>query len=733
MKSQGFVHFLIRYRWIWLAALLALLLLGGQSLQRALKVNNSLEIWFDANDPALADYQLFQQYFGSDEVVVVLLQAPEGMLTAQRLAAFKRLHKALQELPAVQQVVSAADFEWLEMSALGTRTRPLLQGDGVQISARLERMPALKAQFFNADLSAARLLVQLAADPQMDDKRGELVHLIKTTARLHWPTQNLSFGGVGVVFAALNALTQEQFGFFVGLAYLLMLLLLGWLFRSWRVLAITFGAMLLATLLSLAAYGAQGHQLNLMTVLIPMLILLLCTMDVIHLLFAWYQASGNGAQRLEAAFVQVWRPCLFTTLTTMAGFLALLSSPMAILQQFGLYSAIGIGLSLPITWLLAAVLLPGFSPKQGARQMHLPQSVYQQLVNRPALGWIVVFSLLLVFGWGLTRLKNDTYTLGYLPQTNEAVRHHEAISEHWGPYMPLELWVKSNTPMALTDSANIQSLRHWQKQLQLAGFGEVFGFHTLYEAAATGGDSTATLSQAALQRGQKLLHKHYPALLNTYFNQNAQIGRITIFGDMRSAQQLGTDLQRLQKITTEALGPNISLQPAGYLPLYAKLVPNVTQSQIHSLLWASLAIAILLLLFLRHTKTAAIALFTNAFPLLAMYGLMGWLGIEVDIATASIGAIGLSFCVDDAVHFAAAYRKHRLAAQAPALAMQSAYNRTGNAIFFSSVVLFIGFASMWASPLKTVYLFGFLSCWMIFWALFAQLVLFPMLMARFDR
>jgi predicted RND superfamily exporter protein len=152
-----------------------------------------------------------------------------------------------------------------------------------------------------------------------------------------------------------------------------------------------------------------------------------------------------------------------------------------------------------------------------------------------------------------------------------------------------------------------------------------------------------------------------------------------------------------------------------------------------SLLGAAVVIALLLWLFLQHAQTAAIALFTNAFPLIAMYGLMGWLGIEVDIATASIGAIGLSFCVDDAVHFAAAYRKQRLAQLSPEMAVQAAYQRTGNAIFFSSLVLFGGFASMGFSSLKTVYLFGLLSCWIIFWALFAQLVLFPMLMARFDR
>ena len=72
------------------------------------------------------------------------------------------------------------------------------------------------------------------------------------------------------------------------------------------------------------------------------------------------QASALQALR------NVFQPCLFTMTTTAAGFLALLTSPMAILRNFGLFAALGIALCLGLTFLLGVVLLPLTRPQPRA-------------------------------------------------------------------------------------------------------------------------------------------------------------------------------------------------------------------------------------------------------------------------------------------------------------------------------------------------------------------------------
>ena len=196
---------------------------------------------------------------------------------------------------------------------------------------------------------------------------------------------------------------------------------------------------------------------------------------------------------------------------------------------------------------------------------------------------------------------------------------------------------------------------------------------------------------------------------------------------MMSAAELGRELDKLQKISDRQA---LQLQPTGYLPLYAQLVPYATRSQTYSLLLAALMIALLLLWYFRSWRQMLVVLSTQAFPILGLFGLMGWLNINLDIATASIACIGLSYCVDDSIHFALNYQRHQEKKQDHHTAMIQTLAETGHAILLSSFMLLLGFGIMMFSPLKTVYLFGLLSCIMVLLALISQLVLFGMLQRR---
>jgi len=731
---KALFEILFRTRFYLLVITGILLALSVQPLLRALEVNNSLEIWFHEDAPALQSYRDFNEQFGSDELVVVVATAPNGWLDTKAIAGLKAMSEALESIPEVQHLHSAANTKVLQFTGVGIAGKPLLEGGVKEIQVRLERMPELKAQLFNPDYTATRLLVQFRGDLPMDAIRGDLIEKVKSTAARHWPQNQLAFGGVGVIFSGLNALTEIQFGRFVGLAYLLMLFLLWFLFRSWRVSLLALGTMTLATIFSLALYGAAGHQLNLMTVLIPMVVLLLSTMDVIHLLYAWFRMNATGKSRLEDAFREVSKPCLFTTLTTMAGFLALLFSPMAILQQFGLFSAIGIGLSLVFTWLLAMILLPGFSPKRIPRNLHISVSLSTYTHTRRRLLRPLVVMLVLVFGAGIFQLENDTYTLGYLPDSHEVVVDHHHIADTWGPYMPLELMISTRDGSPLNSGNALKSSIDLHRLIHGAGYTNLFGFTSLYLAGGRAyGHETDSITVAAAPTIERQLKRHYPDLWEAYMNEQASVGRVTLFGDMRTAGELDQDMKTLMEKINAQTDRNLLVEPAGYLPLYAELVPYVTSSQVRSLLLAALFIGLLMWVYFKRWKLALIALCTNAFPLLGMFGLMGWLGIHIDIATASIGAIGLSFCVDDAIHFTAAWQNLRKNGKSAQEAIDGAYRSTGKAIVFSSLVLCAGFSVMLFSPLKTVFLFGMLTCVMVVLALFAQLVVFPWLVGAVDN
>ena len=262
-------------------------------------------------------------------------------------------------------------------------------------------------------------------------------------------------------------------------------------------------------------------------------------------------------------------------------------------------------------------------------------------------------------------------------------------------------------------------------QLEAAGFAPQIGLPQLVDLTARQyGAKTpeAVAGKAAISLAT--LKTNFGQWLDLYYDEESETARLTVFGEMMSAGKLGDNIG---EIRTLSAGAPVTVQPAGYLPLYAQLVPYATESQVVSLAMAALLIGVLLWVYFRSFAQMIVVLATQIFPLAGMFGLMGWFGIELDIATASIACIGLSYCVDDSIHFALGYRRHRRGGASHEESMVSTLSHTGHAIVLSSFMLMLGFACMLFSPLKTVYLFGLLSCIMVALALVSQLLLFGFL------
>jgi predicted RND superfamily exporter protein len=756
------------HRWRYpLLGLLALALgLLWPGVRAAVAVDNSLRIWFLEGDPALRSYRVFQQHFGNDEVVIVAVRdSAQTLLTPANQRRLDELSAALAALPTVRSVLGPASARTVGGGLAGTT--PLLAAglDSARLRQALAGQPTLRGQLFSPDFRTARLLVTLRNLPDFDAQRGGVLGQVRgVVGRYFAPGRTAWLGGVGVVYARLNELSQRDFGFFLGVGYLLMFGLLWLLYRRWVWLLYALGIVATATYLTLGIYGVLGYRLNLLTVLLPVVIILLGLMDALHIINEVQQlaarpvaglagASAADRQRQLAllALREMLVPCAATMLTNVAGFLALLSSPMPILRTFGVFAGLGIAFCLVLTFLLGVWLLPltPVAPLPAGTTPHLQQNLSTKtgaalgrlygwvLSHRRVLGLVSV-GLVLAFGAGLPRLRADTYTLGYFPAHDPVVQEHEAISQHWGAYMPLELLVRPRPGLALYSPEVVQATEALADSLRrLPGVGRVFGFTSLYRAGletrlGPGRRTQAALtSHAALRLTHERLAADYPDLLAQLEDSAGRTGRLTLAGPMLSARQLARQTAVVQQLAQRVLGPVATAEPAGYQPLYAAITQYVTQSQTSSLLWSFGVVLGLVWVLVGSLRLALLTVLPNLFPVLVVLGFMGWAGIALDTATASIAAIVLSLSVDDTVHFVHHYRRQRQAL-GPAAARLATITHVGPAIILTGAILFGGYAFMALGSLKTVQLFGLLTAVSIVGAMFGELIIFPLLLARFD-
>jgi len=794
------IDLLHRLRYPLLAALALAMVLLWPGVRAAVAVDNSLSIWFLEGDPALRSYRAYQQRFGNDEVVVVVVRdSARTLLTPTNQRRLAALSAALGRLPAVRSVLGPAAAR-RPAGGLGGTTPLLAAGlDSAALRQALARQPTLRDQLFSPDFRTARLLVTLRQLPDFDQRRGAVLTAVRGVAGRYFALGRAAWlGGVGVVYARLNELSQRDFGFFLGVGYLLMFVVLAALYRRAAWVLYALGIVATATYLTLGVYGALGYRLNLLTVLLPVVIILLGLMDALHVLNEVQQLTALPPTPAQAALLPAQRrrqlalhalremlfPCAATMLTNVAGFLALLSSPMPILRTFGLFAGLGIACCLGLTFLLGVWLLPmgSFELRVKSEELRMgdeavvgkagtgaPGSSPTLLPHKPLIfnsslltlnsslrtgaalgrlyGWVLghrksltlaSLGLIVFFAAGLPRLRADTYTLGYLPARDPVVQEHQAIERYWGPYLPLELLVHPGPGRALNSPEVVRASQRLADSLaRLPDLGRVFGLPTLYraglEARLGPRRALAALGSAGALR---LTHEHlaadYPELLRLVEDSAGRTGRLTVAGPMLSARQLSRQMAAVRRLARRVLGPAATVEPAGYPPLYVAITQYVTSSQISSLLWSFGVVLGLVWALVRSLRLALLTVLPNLFPVLVVLGFMGWAGIALDTATASIAAIVLSLSVDDTVHFIHHYRRQRRRL-GPAAARLATITHVGPAIVLTGAILFSGYAFMTLGSLKTVQLFGLLTAISIVGAMFGELIIFPLLLARFDR
>jgi predicted RND superfamily exporter protein len=717
----------------------------SSGVKRALTLDNSLSVWFLKDDPMVTNYHKFQERFGNDEVVICVVNDSSGLLAHEHIAQFIDVTHALLALPDVASVIGPGSVQVLQPVLLQHTMKELMnRANSIEsIQAKLDTFSLIKHQFFTHNYQSARFIITLKKQNDFDNRRDAILEQIKQTIHQHLPPDETYFGGIGIIYAGLNKLSQQDFGFFLLLGYGVMFCLILIIYRKPLLLIYALGTVGLSTYITLGIYGAFGLQLNLMTTLLPIIFVLVGIMDITHILNEQSLISDQLKTRKEIAFQslnQLFKPGLFNSLTTAAGFLSLLTSPMLILRTFGLFAAIGILFCFFFTYLLGVIFLPYQSASRNVSVSIGPQlvAIVQHVLDRRRSYHILCFVILLIGLAGIYVLKNDTYTLGYFPSDNKVVTDHRQMEKLWGAYLPIDFLIEPDINKKLNDRTIVQNAMAFSDSVQtLSKVDDVFGFHTVY---LIGLQQYHPLhyqrlinSQGALDLASKNAIRYYPNLMNNFVHDSSQTGRITFFGKMTSAVELQNSVDSVNRFATLTFGKNANVSPTGYQPMYATITQYVTSSQTYSLFSASVLIFALLWLFLRDIKLAFLAVVSNYFPIVVMLGIMGLAGINLDTATSSIAVIVLSICVDDTVHYMYKYKDLRAHGLNPTEARMRTTLHIGPAVIITGLLLFCGYAFMMLGSLQTVKLFGALTAIAIAAGLFGEFIVLPLLLERFDR
>ncbi len=274
----------------------------------------------------------------------------------------------------------------------------------------------------------------------------------------------------------------------------------------------------------------------------------------------------------------------------------------------------------------------------------------------------------------------------------------------------------------------INQVHNYLKELEQIG--SVQSFATLLETAKILNHNKNLDSVEIAILYKKLPQKYREIILSPYVNISYNQTRFsTRIVDSNEELRRNTLLQKISEDLNHMIDPKVAtVQLSNLMVLYNNMLQSLFKSQITTL---SLVLLILFMMFLalfRSVKLTLIALTVNIIPIGIIFGFMGWLYIPLDIMTITIAAIAMGIGVDDTIHYIHRFKREYEKDAVYTKVMRRTNNSIGNAMYYTSLTVIIGFSILVLSNLIPTIYFGLLTMLVMAAALISNLILLPKLL-----
>jgi predicted RND superfamily exporter protein len=675
------------------------------------------------DDPDIRFYEHARAIFGNDESLLVVLRHPD-LFTPDGLELLKRLTERLAQVEGVRTTSSLANALDIRAADGAVKIEPIFDAvpQDPEALARVREAalsnPIFAGNLVSADGTAAAIQLQLR--PGLSDaeyaRRGtsrEIERIAREVAGSH----DVWVSGAPHIKVAQVETQMRELRHFMPAIFAVLAVVLAAAFRTARGVVLPLLTVGIALLWTMGVAAWLGRPLNLVTVLVPPL------MTIVGLSYGVYVVSGyydELARRpdtpphalLVAALREVSLPVALAALTTLVGFLSMLSSPMRAVREFALLSLVGVGASLVASLTFAPAALALLRRPRRLAAGTRPGSLFARLAERIARfdlerrhvvfgAWaaLAVVSLALA-----TQLRVASDSIRAFRPDVPVRRDFEAINAALGGANRFDIVVDGASADAFHEPANLralESLQAWlEEQPEIGATTSVVEFVKLLNRGFGTDAGAGLVIPDDRQLVGQLLFFGASDQLEGYIDGARQLAKIDVRTSVVDSGELGELLARIEARLAELPRP-LSARVTGNRIVIQSLVDDIVTSQIWSL-GSALAViwAILSLQFL-SVRVGLLALIPNAVPLVVFFGALGLTGIPLNLGTSLIAPMVLGISIDDTIHYMSHFRDHAKRLADEKQATVHVLRSTGRPMTYTALSLCLGFVVLTASDLAT--------------------------------
>lgn len=411
----------------------------------------------------------------------------------------------------------------------------------------------------------------------------------------------------------------------------------------------------------------------------------------------------------------VWAPIFWCAVTGAIGYGALMTSDVVPIRQFGaILASCTLVAALLVMVLSPIAMLPPFRLEVSVRfgSNSWVAAAMNRLIARvhrhPGSIVLGVIVIVLPITSGLFRLSYESNYINLFRSETRVVRDYRFVESRLGGIGLVQMIVpigKELDPEAMGRFHDLSKSLEAGTASGPSGIVQVISPATVLDPDGRLAELPQDAQSRTLAAKLDLIAASPQAgLLKGFWNAETRQARVLVrLLEQQPAARKAAIFRRALAGAKARFGPEASLTGLSYL--MTKTTESIIVTQWNTFLWSVLGILLMLTIALRGPVLAALALLPTLLAVGLVLGLMGWLGIKLDMATALVASVALGLSVDDTFHCLLQFHRER-ATHSFDQSLFDSYAVTGPGVLLSSLAVAVGFAALWLSEFAPFANFG---------------------------
>ena len=590
-------------------------------------------------------------------------------------------------------------------------------------------------------------------------KNHQNINEIRMIIEKYQGTAKIHLGGIPMIADDMMTYIKNDIMVFGAGVFIFIVCTLWFVFRSllWvfiPLLSCFFSVLIMVGLLGLVGWKVTVISSNFIALMLILTMAMNIHISVRYLQFKKENPNTSNSEALLWTSKKMFWPILYTVLTTICAFLSLIFSEIKPIIDFGWMMTVGLLVSLSITFSLLPAVLNILS-KENTKYRNERKSKITSFLSNVAQKntktiFVSAFFVIIVSIFGITKLEVENSFINYFDKNTEIYKGMKLIDDELGGTTPLDVIVKfPDKEKDVNDDdfddwgdEDKDDSKYWFTRNKIDRITEVHDYLDGLEAVGKV-ISFASMVRVAedLNEGKKLqglemgvLYTKIPdaikkEIIDPYISIKNNEARISLrVLDSKKDLRRNELIKKISYDLENKLGlKREEFKLAGVLILFNNLLQSLFKSQILTLGVVMAGITAMFLILFRNITLSLIGVVPNFMAAFLILGIIGLLGIPLDMMTITIAAITIGIAVDNSIHYIYRFKEEFKKIKNYNKTPEKCHDTVGVAILNTSITIVFGFSILVLSNFIPTIYFGVFTGIAMLLAMISVLTLLPKL------